>query len=242
MNKHGWKSWIMLLAVMVCGCFTAAVSTSCSETDEEESEFSNWQERNEAYFKQKMEQVANKMSTGQETFVLTKWSLKDSIANNLEDHIVVEVLNKGTGSGCPFYTDSVRVHFSGHLIPTTSYPDGMLIGRSYTGTFYPETARPRTMAVSSGYTPDGIATALQHMHIGDKWRIYVPHQLGYRGASHSAVSSTTASTTSMEWVMSSIVVPAYSTLIYDVQLVGYYRVGTEVPTWKGKTADGWVWE
>lgn len=237
-RSAGWR-------MVLCAAFVvlhASLFIACSETEEEASEFDNWQERNEAYFKQKYENCQRESMNGQSTFILTKWSLDESVATKAEDHIVVEVLNKGTGSGCPIFTDSVRVHFSGHLIPTASYANGLQIGASYTGTFYPQTARPRTFAISSYYTPDGIATALQHMHIGDKWRIYVPYQLGWNTTAHSVSSSSTSSSASYEWVSSSVIIPAYSTLIYDIELVAYYRSNASVPSWKSKTANEWIWE
>ena len=49
---------------------------------------------------------------------------------------------------------------------------------------------------------DGLATALQHMHVGDRWLIYIPYQLGF-GLRNVP-----------EWG-----VPAYSTLVFDVTLL-----------------------
>ena len=49
---------------------------------------------------------------------------------------------------------------------------------------------------------DGLATALQHMHVGDRWLIYIPYQLGF-GLRNVP-----------EWG-----VPAYSTLVLDVTLL-----------------------
>ena len=47
---------------------------------------------------------------------------------------------------------------------------------------------------------DGLATALQNMHLGDHWTVYVPYQLGYGSADKGNI-------------------PPYSILIYDVTLV-----------------------
>ena len=46
---------------------------------------------------------------------------------------------------------------------------------------------------------------------GDVWRIYVPATLGYEG--RTDVSG----------------IPAYSTLIFDLNLVDFYPIGTPVP-------------
>ena len=191
----------------------ALLFASCHETEDDNNEFYNWKERNEAYFME-LYNLAGDPAAYSNSITLTKWSLNDSIATKPEDHIVVQPLEVGTGSGCPLYTDSVLVHFRGHTIPTSGSPEGYAIGGSYEGTFYPQTAKPRLIAVSSTTTVDGLVTALQRMHIGDRWRIIIPYQLGY------GITDYTPSSTS-EWLFASV--PAYTTLIYDVQLVGYYR-------------------
>ena len=73
--------------------------------------------------------------------------------------------------------------------------------QSWTGEFDEATAKPSTFAVT-GTVVDGFSTLLQYMHIGDKWRVYIPYQLAYG-----------------EKVQGSV--PAYSTLIFDVELVHY---------------------
>ena len=58
----------------------------------------------------------------------------------------------------------------------------------------------------------GFGTALQNMHIGDRWRLFIPYSLAYGNAAQGTV-------------------PAYSTLIFEVELVSYYRKGTSVDPW-----------
>ena len=62
---------------------------------------------------------------------------------------------------------------------------------------------------------DGLSTALQQMHIGDRWIVYVPYQYGYGSVNNS-----------------SPIVPAYSTLVFDVTLVAIYHSGDRIPKWK----------
>ena len=57
----------------------------------------------------------------------------------------------------------------------------------------------------------GWTTAMMRMKVGDVWRIYVPAALGYEG--RQDVSG----------------VPPYSTLIFDLNLVGFSPIGTPVP-------------
>jgi FKBP-type peptidyl-prolyl cis-trans isomerase FklB len=70
---------------------------------------------------------------------------------------------------------------------------------------------------------DGMVTALMKMHIGDRWKVYIPYQLGY--------GTTTSSSTS---------IPGYSTLIFDLTLSSYYRMDTTVPDDQAKPFTGWV--
>lgn len=189
----------------------ATAITSCSEDDNTIEEFPNWQEANIAYFND-VYAKATVNADGSWKKIKT-WSKEDTIQGVPADYIVVKVLEEGTGSGCPMYTDSVRVHYRGRIIPSTSYADGFVFDQSYTGDFNPQTCTPTKFVVNG--LIDGFATALQYMHIGDHWRVYMPYQLAYGESDHDNI-------------------PAYSTLIFDIYLSGYYRPGTPTTPWKAR--------
>lgn len=196
--------------------------SSCSESDNEEEEFPNWKKTNEQYFNNLYAMAKSGADMGDKSWkVIRQWSLEESTAKDPYDYIVVNVLENGTGSGCPLYTDSVKVHYEGRLLPSTSYPDGYVFDKSFTGEFNPATALPAKFAVSGMI--DGFTTALQYMHIGDHWKVYIPYQLGYGSSASGSI-------------------PAYSTLVFDVTLVSYYRAGVEVPDSKARPATGWIEE
>lgn len=196
--------------------------SSCSESDNEEDEFPNWKKTNEQYFNNLYAMAKSSADMGDKSWkVIRQWSLEESTAKDPYDYIVVNVLENGTGSGCPLYTDSVKVHYEGRLLPSTSYPDGYVFDKSFTGEFNPATALPAKFAVSGMI--DGFTTALQYMHIGDHWKVYIPYQLGYGSSASGSI-------------------PAYSTLVFDVTLVSYYRAGVEVPDSKARPATGWIEE
>lgn len=187
--------------------------SSCGEDGNTVEEYPNWQVKNETYFKNLTDSVKRLIANGNKEWKFFKtWSKDDSIKGKLGDSICVHVLTAGTGSGCPLYNDSVRVHYLGRLLPSTSYPAGSVIAQSYYGTYNPETSIPKTF-LASGLI-DGFTTALMKMHIGDRWVVYIPYDLGY-GSSASSV-------------------PAYSTLIYDITLAAYYHAGSSVPVWSAK--------
>ena len=189
--------FLSLLVMMLSSALVA-----CSESNEEDTEFNDWQTRNEQYFDQKYNEVKALVDAGNTDWkILRKWSYEGNVATHSYDHVLVNVLKEGTGAGCPLYTDTVDVHYSGRLIPSESYSDGYLFDQSWTGDFDEATAKPSTFAVG-GNIVNGFSTVLQYMHIGDKWRVYIPYQLGYNDKASGSV-------------------PAYSTLIFDMELVHY---------------------
>jgi len=214
------KRYIIIYIGALFACLMTL--TSCSENNDTVEEFPNWQETNEQYFNSLYATTTSNITLGNSGWkVLNKWSLEDSVATEAADHIIVEVLNAGTGSGCPLYTDSVKVHYEGRLLPSTSYHAGYVFDKSFYGEYDLETSLPAKMAVSS--VVDGFGTALQNMHIGDRWRVYIPYQLGYGTSDNESI-------------------PAYSTLIFDITLVAYYRAGADIPTSRAAAKGVWIEE
>lgn len=211
-----------LIAYMATAALALTCLWSCGESDGAEEEFADWQATNEQYFSSLYSKRRSAISNGDGAWkIITQWSMNDSIATDAADHIIVEVLETGTGSGCPMYTDSVKVHYEGRLIPSKTYTSGYVFDKSFSGEYNPDTSLPSKMAVSG--VVDGFATALQNMHIGDRWRVYIPYQLGY---------GTTTSNS----------IPAYSTLIFDITLAAYYKAGTKVPASRAAQRGEWVTE
>lgn len=209
-----------LVAVLCAGL------ASCSETDTDEEEFPDWKKTNEEYFDKAYNDAKALSATSGTCKVIRSWSLNDDKATHSYDHIIVNVLNEGHGSGCPLYTDSVKVHYSGRLLPSKNYPEGYLFDQSWTGDYNLDTMVPSKFAVAGTVT--GFATALQQMHIGDRWQVIIPYQLGYDSSDKPGA--------------------AYSTLVFDVTLVAYYRANDT--SWKKSRAatDGdatpgrWIYE
>ncbi len=187
--------------------------TSCSETDNEVEEFADWQNKNEAFFNSLYSTTKAKIAAGDKSWKIIKsWSIpadKETFISSADDYIIVEVLEEGTGSGCPIFTDQVWTHYQGRLLPSASYANGYIFDQSYYGEFNEMTATPVNFSVNS--LVDGFSTALQNMHIGDYWRVYIPYQLGYGEKSSSET------------------IPDCSTLIFEIRLVAYARQGAEVP-------------
>lgn len=220
----GLKHLLLLLLALTAGLSSL---TSCDEDLGEDTEYADWQNRNHAFFLDKFSEAKAAVAQAKATYgdnwqehcrwrVFRTFALTEEAAATATDSICVEVLHNGGGSGCPFYTDSVRVNYLERLIPSESYPEGKVFDHSgqyaeAEQVFNPDFAIPRTFLTSN--VVEGFSTALQEMHINDLWRIYIPQNMAY-GA--QALNS----------------VPAYSTLIFDVQLKSYYRAGVTPDPWQ----------
>lgn len=195
------------------GCLSclSCLFVSCSESDDEEAdEYANWQARNEAYFAS----LEDSLSRGGAAWKKIKTYTKDEQAATANtDYIYVKVLEQGTGTTSPLYTDSVRVSYRGRLIPTASYPQGYVFDETYEGSYSLNTTGVSDNLLSS-FT-DGFATALQHMHIGDFWRVYVPYQLGYGASEKGSVL-------------------AYSVMIFDVALIDFSTASEKMKPWTSR--------
>ena len=109
----------MTLLLAAFFVLSSSVLTSCKEENDAVEEFPNWKDKNEKYFDNLYQQTKQKIASGDKSWkIITKWSLNEEIATKAVDHIVVHVLKEGTGSGCPLYTDSVRVNYSGRMPAT----------------------------------------------------------------------------------------------------------------------------
>lgn len=187
------------------------VAPSCSE-HEEAGEFDNWQERNRHY----VDSIATeaKINADGTWTKIKSYTLGDSLGldGSNDYYIYVRKIEHGSGAYSPLYTDSVRVHYSGRLIPSSTYPNGYNFGKSYsTSVLNEDTDVPLLVGVDENVI--GFATALMHMVEGDRWEVVIPYYLGY-GTGNSTSTG----------------IPGYSTLIFDVKLARIYRYKIDTDT------------
>lgn len=98
-----------------------------------------------------------------------------------------KVLQTGSGAVSPTVRNIVTVHYRGSLI------NGKEFDNSYSRNC-PEAFRLCEVI-------EGWQLALQRMHVGDKWVIYIPYAMGYGNRTSGPI-------------------PAFSTLIFEVELLG----------------------
>ena len=208
--------------------FTVTSLQSCKDDDKEtDNEYQNWQTRNEAFFASINTTATKEISKAKAQYgddwkdhcewrAYQSYSLSlGATSNTKEDSVYVKIIKSGNGSGCPLSTDSVRAFYAGRLMTSDSYADGFLFDHSgqsniIENIFNHEISKPASFLVFT--TTRGFATALQHMHIGDRWRVYIPSKLGYDKTAKDGI-------------------PAYSTLVFDIELVQYARAGNKLPQW-----------
>lgn len=185
---------------------------SCSEADDTVNEYADWQRRNDTFVFSLADSLWQPSSQGQ--WLRFKSFSKDETTEGMAaDYIYAKVLEQGSGTTSPLYTDTVRVSYIGRLMPVASVPEGAVFDKTFTGQFSWQTTGVID-AVVSGFV-DGFTTAMLHMHRGDRWRVYIPYQLGYGSRTSGSV-------------------PAYSTLIFDVALVDYCPPGETMPKWNAR--------
>ena len=198
------KNWKYILLAVILFPFMGMVS-SCSADSVEESEFDNWEQKNEAAL---TEWASN--SSYRKILTYTK---NPTVTTTNLDYIYVEVLESGDSgdNSTPLYTDTVRVAYRGHLIPTKSYPKGYVFDQTYLNDFDWMTAGVADLAVNS--LVEGFTTALMNMHAGDVWRVRIPYELGYGTTSTSTITG-------------------YSNLVFEIAMYDFWHPGETRPNFK----------
>ena len=183
---------------------------ACQENVEpKDPEFDNWKARNEAAFKTQLNVARQNIATAKAQYgnaweancdyrLMRKFSLTGESQVKYRDTLCVQILERGTGSGSPYFTDTVRINYTVRLMPTTQHPEGKLMAHSG------QSVNPADI-----FSPTMSAPA----KFGDHWRLYIPADLAYFPSNYGKL-------------------PAGSMLIMEIQLKGYYRIGTKPGDWK----------
>ena len=216
------------LAVLVG--LVGLVFVSCSEKSNEWDPYYSWQSRNALWFEQVADSARTAIAAAKAQYdedweEHCPWRMFKSLQRSADfpgattDSIVCKIITKGNGTQEVNYTDYVKLHYRGWLMPSEDMMDdgvtketkSVVFDQSFYGEFNPATAAPVTMYV--GGTIEGYQTALQNMVAGDMWFVYIPQQLAYKGDSSGSV-------------------PAYSTLLFQLNLVAVYEDIDDIPDWK----------
>lgn len=190
-----------LFSILITTITVPVLFTGCSET-EESGEFDNWQTRNDSYIYSLSESVDKNTipanATEGQMFRILSYKLNDTLQWSADKYVYCKLIKRGTVDEIPNYTDSIRIHYRGHLIPTEKNNYGFVFDQSYkTDSITPSVNVPKSFLLSD--LVEGMISAIQYMSVGDIWEITIPYGLGYGGSTKGSI-------------------PAYSTLIFDVNL------------------------
>lgn len=138
----------------------------------------------QTYMQQAAEKKNSKLREGSATF-LKENKTKEGVITTASG-LQYKVLTAGKGKA-PKATDNVTVHYIGKLVDGTVFDSSV------------ERGQPVSFGVNE--VIPGWTEALQLMHEGDKWLLYIPQELGYgeRGAGGQ--------------------IPPYAALIFEVELI-----------------------
>lgn len=217
--------------------FFLLLFVSCSDDDDETNEWENWQTKNDTYWSDLYTQTQQRIADGDSTWmIIPSWTLTDQKASDNTstitlsptDYIIVHTEENGSGTTSPMYTDSVRIHYLGRMIPSPSYSNGLIFDASYDYTQGYNLSTMRPYDGRAGSFIEGFTTALLHMHKGDRWLVYIPYQLAYNNTTPGS-SSVNYGTSSYSSTSTSSLIQAYSNLIFDITLVDFYKPGETIP-------------
>lgn len=179
------KKYGYIAFMAVCLLIT---SISCSD-DDDDFDYTEWRTLNEAAF--------SKIVTD------PSYTKYESPGNN--GFIYTKVIKEGTGTDSIFYTSEVEVYYTGRFVVENDLVAGPVFDTHEPP--YDETA---TFTVSN--VVQGMALALYHMKVGDRWEVCMPYQLGY-GVTGSPRYDPNVKTG----------VPPYSTLKFEIEVVSIPR-------------------
>ena len=193
----------ILLSLLFTQCLL--LFTSCDET-EEVNKYADWRNRNEAFI-DSLKSVYD-AKTDPELIQIIPYAEKNY-------PIYAKKLKTATSGETPLYTDSVTVYYRGMLINEAVF-GAATTPRYYTKLYQSldvfdknfEGEEPNAFESPTKFFVNGVVAGwrevLQRMKVGERWEVYIPWQQGYG----SSVSGT---------------IPAYSTLIFDVNLVSIIK-------------------
>lgn len=180
------KKYFYLLTIVLC---TGVLISSCSKDDDVKIHIVDdaWQADNEKVF----DEIATR---GEYTKIPSLSGMGSIYYKVLEPKSPVIPTNDTI-----FYTSTVKVYYFGISMHETSRK----MEYTFDSNDYKEND-PQIFSVDG--VVDGFGTALQHMHPGDRWEIWIPWQLGYGSTGNISLNQSTR-----PW--------AYSTLKFEVEVL-----------------------
>lgn len=196
---HILPSLLFVVAVLVA-------ATACSKSEDDSAE--RWRTANDAAF----------------AAIKSNASYTEIKSPGHEGSIYYKELKKGTGTKPILFTSTVSIYARGWFV--ADYPDNKYIRQGAVFQSWQEAdGVPFTTLVSSVGVPPkgfsaytltkGVRVALQYMHEGDRWEVWVPYTLGLGENDGSLFVNVMPSSSATK-------IPAYSTLVFEIEVVGVH--------------------
>lgn len=184
------KKYKYIALMLLC----VAAITSCGKDDDDDNavKYAEWKLENEVAFQAIEADPA--------------YTELKSLGN--DGSIYYKVQKEGTSQTPIYYTDSVRVYYTGWTIDnSTPFNE-----------YEPPYNDPQVFHVSVGSSTiagviEGWSIALQNMHIGDRWDIWIPQNLAYGSTGNKSQQGNYY-----------LILP-FSTLHYEIEVVEIIRDG-----------------
>ena len=190
-------------------CLSLAFAFTACEEVEEVGAYDNWQARNEADIDSIASQISNRYIATEEAVMQVPvgemFAIRtEASSSEGEQYVYCKKIVDNPAGRRPLYTESVSAYYYGTVITGASF-DGNFEGYSAidqqklnaTDKGPTDFDSPTTFSISGVVA--GWTAALQLMHTGERWMLYVPYQSGYGTSEHGSI-------------------PAYSTLVFDILL------------------------
>lgn len=172
------KIWYVAL-VVIC----AMMATSCDDDDDDDVTVDpKWAQLNQdAFFN---------ISTNKE--------YKEYKSASNAGSIYVKVLKEGEGTEPIYYNSKVKCYYTGSFVVTYESDEiDITAGDKFD---YAEPPYKNPVEFNVNGVVDGFTTALMYMHVGDRWEVWIPTQMGYGSAGSGSI-------------------PPYSTLKFEIEVV-----------------------
>ena len=157
MKKRLFYIWTFVLAL--------CAFVACKDEDDTYDPYANWPARNAEYFAQIATEARDsialaKAQHGDQWESHCNWRMFKSTTKSpnalgaMTDSICVYIEQRGTGRGCPTWSDTVRVNYRGYLMPTQNVVNGewreerTVFSQSFIGEMNTQIIVPTQMAVS----------------------------------------------------------------------------------------------
>jgi peptidylprolyl isomerase/FKBP-type peptidyl-prolyl cis-trans isomerase FklB len=91
--------------------------------------------------------------------------------------VYYKVIKSGEGTECPLHTSQIKALYYGAYYNGSIFDTGSYVSDDRKELVEPDPVAPKTFSTNG--TIRGFSFALQNMHVGDKWDIWIPYWLGY---------------------------------------------------------------